>query len=130
MDELTSISEEGRQLALDRFRLLQPHLEGNQPLRAVAQKAGIPYRTAQRWVTQYRQFGLAALNRKRRRDCGERRAVSPRLCEAIEGLALQKPPLPITLLYRQLQCWARERGETVPSYSVVYALSAACPLTC
>src|SRR3954447_23926174 len=91
MEELTGLSEETRKLALDRFRLLRPHLEKSESLRSVALAAGIPYRTAHRWVSQYRQFGLAALARKARGDRGARRAVSPKITEAIEGLALRKP---------------------------------------
>jgi putative transposase len=103
MEELAGFTEEARKLALDRFCLIQPHLEKNQSLQFVARAAGIPYRTAHRWVAQYRLFGLAALTRKRREDRGERRAVSAKLKEVIEGLALQKPPLPIAALYRQVQ---------------------------
>ena len=76
MDELAGLPEEARRLALDRFRLLQPHLEQNEPLTSVAKAAGIPYRTAHRLVSQYRRHGLAALVRKKRLDRGQRRAVS------------------------------------------------------
>ena len=93
MDRLVGLTEEARKLALDRFRLIQPHLEQNQSLQSVADAADVPYRTAQRWVAQYRLSGLAALARKRREDRGERRVVSAKLKEVIEGLALQKPPL-------------------------------------
>jgi putative transposase len=85
-------------LALDRFRIIQPHVEQNRPLQSVARA----YRTAQRWVAQYRLFGLAALARKKREDQGERRAVSTKMKEVVEGLALQKPPLPVGALYRQV----------------------------
>jgi putative transposase len=61
MNHLAGFTEEARKLALDRFRLIQPHLEQNQSLQSVAYAAGVPYRTAQRWVAQYRLFGLAAL---------------------------------------------------------------------
>ena len=40
MDQLAGLSEEARKLALDRFRLLQPHLEDDRPLNAVAAAAG------------------------------------------------------------------------------------------
>jgi hypothetical protein len=50
MDQLAGLTEEARKLALDRFRQLQPHLEDDRPLKAVAAAAGIPFRTAQRWV--------------------------------------------------------------------------------
>ena len=59
MDELAGLSEESRKLALDRFRLLQPHLEQSLPLRLLAAEAGIAFRTAQRWVALYKRFGLA-----------------------------------------------------------------------
>ncbi len=120
MDELAKLSEEDRQSALERFRLLQPHLERKRPLRQIATEAGIAFRTAQRWVAQYQQFGLAALARKKRIDSGARRAASQKLKEAIEGLALQKPPLPIAALSRQIRSLAEDLGEPVPSYSVIY----------
>ncbi len=120
MDELSRLPESARKLALDRFRLLQPHFEQNWPLRSVADEAGIPYRTAQRWVARYQQFGLAALVRKRRADNGAHRAISARLREVIEGLALQAPPLPIAALFRQVQRFAKGLREPAPSYWVIY----------
>jgi putative transposase len=120
MDHLAALAEEARKLALDRFRLIQPHLEQAQSLLSVAQTAGISYRTAYRWVARYRRFGLAALARKQREDRGERRAVSQKLKEIIEGLALQKPPLPIAALYRQVRRFAQELGEQAPSYGTVF----------
>jgi hypothetical protein len=41
MDELAGLSEEARKMAMERFRLLQPHLEKDEPLTSVAQAAGI-----------------------------------------------------------------------------------------
>ena len=117
----------GRQHALDRFRLLQPHLEDNRPLRLVAVAAGIPFRTAQRWVALYHQFGLAALARKKRTDSGDHRAVSVKIREAIEGLALQKPPLPTTAICRQVRRLAQGLGEEPPSYWVVYRIVSGLP---
>lgn len=58
MDELAGLSEEARKMAMERFRLLQPHLEQNEPLKSVAEAAGIPYRTAHRLVSEYRRLGL------------------------------------------------------------------------
>lgn len=120
MDELVGLSEENRKQAMERFRLLQPHLEQNEPLKSVAQAAGIPYRTAHRLVSEYRRHGLAALVRKKRADRGERRAVSDKLKDAIEGLALQKPPLPIAALYRKVLKLSQDRGEKPPSYGTVF----------
>src|SRR6476620_4868448 len=127
MDKLAGLSEEARKLAMERFRLLQPHLEHHEPLTAVAQAAGIPYRTAHRLVAEYRRSGLAALVRKPRADRGERRAVSVKLKEAIEGLALQKPPLPIAAVYRQVRKLSSARGEQAPSYGTVFNIVRSLP---
>src|SRR5713226_10075908 len=102
MQELTALSEAQRQQAMARFRLLQPHLEAGRSLVQAAGEAGIPYRTAQRWVALYRQFGLAGLVRKARADRNESRALSPEMEQMVEGLALQQPPLPVATLYRQV----------------------------
>lgn len=127
MDELAGLSEEARKLAMERFRLLQPHLEKGEPLTSVAQAAGIPYRTAHRLVSEYRRLGLAALVRKKRADRGERRAVSAKLKEAIEGLALQKPPLPIAALYRRAVKLSTDLGEKAPSYGTVFNITRSLP---
>ena len=127
MDQLAGLTEEARKLALDRFRLLQPHLEDDRPLKAVAAAAGIPFRTAQRWVSLYRQFGLTALARKRRTDTGQHREMSAKLKEAIEGIALQKPPLPVAAICRQARRLAQDLGEEPPSYWLVYRIVAALP---
>jgi putative transposase len=93
MLELLELSDEDRELAMSRFLVLQPHLEQDRPLRVVAAEAGLAFRTAQRWVAQYRAFGLAALVRKPRGDRGARRIVSETIKTAIEGLALESHPL-------------------------------------
>ena len=56
-----------------------------------------------------RRFGWAALAGKKGADRGERRVVPAKLKEAGEGLALQKPPLPIAALYRQALKFPQER---------------------
>ena len=91
-------------------------------------EAGIPLRTAQRWVAQYQQFGLAALAREKPADTGEHRAVSVQIREAIEGLALQKPPLPIAALYRQVrQLGLKSSGRTLRATGWFIASSGGSP---
>jgi putative transposase len=89
MARLAGLTEKTRKLALDRFHLLQPHLEGNHLLRLVARPQGMPFRTAQRLAALYHQFGLTALVRRKRADRGGHRSVSGKIRKAIEGLALQ-----------------------------------------
>ena len=63
MQELSGVSEAVRDLAMSRFRLIQPYLEERRSLQLVAADANLSFRTAQRWVSQYRKFGLAGFVR-------------------------------------------------------------------
>ena len=119
MQALTDMSDEERKLALERYKLLEPHLENGRELRSVSEGSVVSFRTLQRWVAGYKREGLAGLVRKGRIDSGERRTVTPRLCEAIQGLALEKPPLPLTSVHRQAKQFAHLIGEPAPSYWVV-----------
>jgi len=113
------LSARERELALSRFRLLEPHLKGGRELRSLADAAGVSFRTLQRWVAAYRKSGLTALVRKSRADRGERRVISSKLREAIEGLALERPPLPLTSIHRQVKQFAQLIDEPTPSYWMV-----------
>lgn len=119
MQELAAFSAADRELALERFRLLEPHLVEGRELSSLAEDAGISFRTLQRWLAAYRTFGLSALVRKSRADRGERRVLSKRLREAMEGLALERPPLPLTSIHRQAKQVAESIGEPVPSYWMI-----------
>jgi len=116
---LADMSDVERKLALERYKLLEPHLQNGRELRSVSKGSNVSFRTLQRWVAGYKREGLAGLVRKSRMDSGERRTVTPRLCEAIEGLALEKPPLPLTSVHRQAKQFAHLVGEPAPSYWVV-----------
>jgi putative transposase len=56
MEDLLPLTEEDREIAMQRFRWLQPHLEENRSLRLVAAEAGLTFRTAQRWVSTTRRI--------------------------------------------------------------------------
>lgn len=116
------MSEAARDLAMWRFRLIQPYLEQKRNLQLVASDAKICFRTAQRWVSQYRKLGLVALVCKSREDRGARRVVSAKIKAAIEGLALERPPLPIRSICRQVRQFAQATGEPLPRYGTVYDL--------
>lgn len=55
---LTAYSEEQRQKAMDKYRLIAPYLNREKSLRAVAEDSDVSKRTLQYWVSQYEQFGL------------------------------------------------------------------------
>lgn len=116
---LTELTEQERAEALERYQIVQPFLAGQSKLTAIAQAHGLPYRTARRWVSRYRQYGLAGLARKRRQDKGQRR-MELDLQHLIEGLALQKEQFSAAAIYRQVKKVAQQQGWPEPSYSVVY----------
>ena len=122
MQKLSGVSEADRDQALARFRLIQPYLEERRSLQLVASDAHLSFRTAQRWVSQYRKLGLAAFVRKAREDRGARKIVSPKIKAVIEGLALERPPLPISSICRQVRELAEATGEPKPRYGTVYSL--------
>jgi putative transposase len=118
---LSALSEAQRAAALTRFEQLRPALEDNVPLARLARELRVPRRTVQRWVTRYRRQGLSGLVRGQRSDHGHHR-LRPGLREAIEGLALQRPPRSLASIQRQVAAIARERGWVEPSYRQVHVL--------
>ena len=119
MPTLAELSVEERALAHERFTLLEPHLRDGKELRSVAESSQASFRTLQRWVAGYKRDGLPGLLRRGRADRGERRTISARLREAVEGLALERPPLPLSSVHRQVSHFAQLIGESAPSYWVV-----------
>ncbi len=107
--------------------MLEPHLEAQKDLRSISDGSDVSFRTLQRWVAGYKRAGLAGLVRKDRIDKGERRAISQRLRKAVEGLALEKPPLPLTSVHRQVEQFAQIIGEAAPSYWVVRDIALSIP---
>ncbi len=119
---LTTFSEQQRIQAFERFSLLQPFLEQKVPLATIAREHGIPPRTIQHWVTQYRRHGLAGLARRTRSDKGQHRHFPADLQRLIEGLALQKPKRSAASIHRQVTEVAKEQHWPQPSYSQVYQI--------
>jgi putative transposase len=118
---ISGLSEAERARAFERFELLRPFLEEGVPLPRVAGARGLSLRTARRWAAQYRREGLAGLARKGRSDRGKR-YLSDTLRQAIEGLALKKPPLSAASIHRQAVTLAEHLGEALPGYDAVYNL--------
>jgi putative transposase len=108
-------------LVYQRFALLRPHVEDGVPLTHAARAGGVPVRTAQRWLAQYRAVGLPGLARKDRADLGRRRCP-PELVTLTHHLATASPPLSVAAIHRRVCRAAAERDWTAPSYSTVYAM--------
>ena len=119
MASLASMSDARRMVALHRYRVLRPHLDEEVPLTQAANAAGVPRRTAQRWLTHYRRLGVAGLAPPERADKGRRR-IPAELALLIEGLALRRPAPAAAVVYRQAVEVAVRQGWLVPSYATVY----------
>ena len=122
MAEVAALQSEANELALERYRIIAPHLDAERTLRSISLEAGVPYRTVQRWVERYRKSGFAALARQARSDQGGTRAFTPRMIATIEGLALERPPLPMSAIFRQAKRFAEGIGEVAPSYPAVHRI--------
>lgn len=101
-----------------RMAVLSPHLYDGVPLSVAAKDAGVPLRTARRWLAAYRADGTAGLVDAPRADRGGRR-MPAELVEVIEGLALRRPPPLIAQIHRQVTELAENQGVAVPSYQSV-----------
>jgi putative transposase len=121
---VVALREEQRQVAMKRFAVLQPHLEDGVPLGRTARDAGVPVRTAERWMARYRQSGLAGLVRSIRRDAAAHKLPAD-LVALIEGMGLKKPRSSTATIHRRISKVAQAHGWCVPSYSTVYAILAA-----
>jgi putative transposase len=117
---LAALSPQERTRALERYRMLQPCMEHDVPLTRVARHRGIPLRTAQRWLAQYRRDGFVGLARRERRDRGHPHGLPSELTQMIEGLALRQPPPTVALVHRQVRDVALRHGWPVPNYKRVY----------
>jgi putative transposase len=119
---LTSLNDDDRhRQAMTRFAVLRPFLEEGVPLTRAAVDAGIPLRTAQRWLARYRKSGLAGLGRPVRRDAGGRRSPAE-LVALIEGMGLKRPRLSAAAIHRRISAVAEAQGWRVPSYGTVHAI--------
>lgn len=124
-DSLLNLSElppSSRATAWERYQILRPHLEDFVPLRRAIADAGISFRTAQRWVANYKKLGLAGLCRSKRKDNGTHKVVSDEVKKLIEGLALQKPPKSIAQIHRLVRDWCIRSEISAPSYNTVYGI--------
>jgi len=108
---------------MEQFAVLQPHLEEGVPLARTARQAGVPVRTAERWLARYRQSGLTGLARLVRRDSAAHR-LPAELVVLIEGMGLKKPRASAATIHRRIRTVATAQGWRVPSYSTVYAILA------
>ena len=90
----------------ERMAVLGPHVHDGVPLLQAASAAGVPLRTAQRWLTAYLTQGAIGLRRSGRAD-KDRHRLPDELLEVIEGMALRRPPPHAAEVHRAADCSGR-----------------------
>ena len=106
--------------ALQKFKIIQSYLEDGVSLADIIVASGRPIRTLRRWIKQYRENGLAGLERKSRSDKSKRRSIDSELADLTKALALSKPKLSITTIQRKVKKLALQKKKPVPKYNVIY----------
>src|SRR5215510_2930832 len=99
---IIALTEAQRHVAMERCAVLQPHLEADMARARAAREAGVPIRTAERWLARYRQKGLAGLARPVRRAAAVHRLPAD-LVTLIEGLGLKKPRASAAAIHRRVR---------------------------
>jgi len=115
---VTTTGTPGTGVGMRRWEVLRPHVQDGVPLARAARDAGVPLRTAQRWLAAFRAGGLAALGQQPRADAGRLRTRTE-LVDVIQGLALTRPRPSVATITRKTAVLAAERGWATPSYSTV-----------
>ena len=112
-----------QELAIQRFQIIQPFLEGHVPLTQIARAHHLSLRTARRWVQHYRADGLAALVRSVRADRGTRRGIPLEMEQFIQELVQQERETSVASMHRHVLQATTEHGWPAPSYSRVYSIA-------
>jgi LacI family transcriptional regulator len=119
LDPLADLLDAQRAQAYTRYRIIRPALEDGVTQSEVARANDIPASTVQRWVTWYREKGIAGLADSGRSDKGTSRRLSPDAIKLVEKLTLQSPRRPVAEIHRQVTEIAQEQGWNPPSYARV-----------
>lgn len=117
IEGINQLSDAQRQLVSHRWQVLAPHLQDGVPLTRACAEAGIPLRTARRWLHRYRESGLAGLARAPRAATG--RHADPRVVRVIEEMALRKPRSSLAAITRRAAEHAATEGLAPVSYTTV-----------
>lgn len=113
-------------LAIERYRILEPHLVDGVPLADLARAGTASERSLQRWLRRYRAGGLAGLARLPRGDRGGSH-LPEHLVRLTHELAVRHPRPSIAAIHRKVQALAVAEGCRVPSYSAIVRIIGAIP---
>ena len=87
---------------LEKYKIILPLIDHEVTALEIEKKAGISARTLLYWLKQYKTNGYKGLERKYRSDKGIYRCMSNDITEIVRAFALQKPPLLISAIHRNV----------------------------
>ena len=119
---LTAFSEEQRQAAVVKYKIIAPYLNKEKTLTVIIEETGIAKRTLQYWIRDYKKFGLKGLIRKTRSDDGKIHLESE-VVVAIERLILKYRRNSLTSIHRMICEQCQKKFWQQPSYYQVYKVS-------
>ncbi|MER2109218.1 MAG: helix-turn-helix domain-containing protein [Solibacillus sp.] len=106
---LTAFSEEQRQAAVVKYKMIAPYLNKEKTLTVIIEETGISKRTLQYWVRDYKKFGLRGLIRKTRSDDGKTHLESE-VIVAIERMILTYRRNSLTSIHRMICEQCQKKG--------------------
>ncbi|CAB4962863.1 unannotated protein [freshwater metagenome] len=115
-------------LAVERYRVLEPHLTEGVTLAELARAGVASERTLQRWLRCYRAEGLAGLDRSPRSDRGKLH-MPDYLVALVRELATKRPRPPVSVIHRKVAALAIAEGDQAPSYSSVARIISSVPVS-
>lgn len=109
-------------LAVERYRVLEPHLTNGITLAELALTGVASERTLRRWLRCYRAKGLAGLARVSRNDRGKAQ-MPEQLVTVVRKMAVKRPSPPVSAIHRKVVAIAVADGHQIPSYSSVLRIA-------
>lgn len=119
---LTAYSEEQRQVAVEKYKIIAPYLINEKTLTVITEETGIAKRTLQYWIRDYKQLGLKGLIRKTRSDDGKIH-LEPEIVVLVEQLILKNKRNSLTSIHRMICEQCQKKCWQEPSYYQVYKIS-------
>lgn len=115
-ESLVQFTDDERDIAIQKYKIIEPYLNDEQTLKLVAENKSISIRTLGLWVKKYREQGLLGLARRTRCDKGLPRQYESSLQKTIEGIYLKKPMLSGANIHKLIIEYCHQNNLKAPSY--------------
>ena len=116
---LLSYSDEKRNAAVEKFKIIGSHFTDGVPLSSLSQESGVPLRTLQRWKKSYQDFGLKGLIHQTRSDA-EIIKIDPEVKKIIKNIVLKNKNISVATIHRKAADECDSKKLTRPGYYQVY----------